>query len=320
LYLREITKHPHLEPSQELDLARRWRDHHDQTAADTLVTSHLALIVKIALSLRGYGLPLAELVAEGNVGMIRAVVRFDPDRGTRLSTYAMWWIRATILEYVVQSSSIVRVCTTPRHRRLFFKLRKIKGRLHAMEEGDLAPETVTTIARELDVSEADVVTMNRRLSGPDVSLNAPIADEGVGEWQELLVDPAKCIEASVADRQELKIRLHSLQEAMVHLDARERAILTARRLREPPLKLSELAVQYGVSRERIRQIENRAFEKLQQRINPTDAGAERAPAPRKTMNEKDGAIGFRAPHRSHRATDLNSSPMSARHEPEAVAG
>ena len=278
-YLTEIRRFPTLAPEQEQRLARRWTDERDERAAEMLVTSHLGLIVKIAHGFRGYGLPLAELVAEGNVGMMQAIARFDPDRGFRLSTYAMWWIRAAILEYILRSWSMVRLCTTPRHKRLFFKLRKLKSQLRAIEEGDLSPEIVTKIATQLDVSESDVVTMNRRMAGPDHSLNAPVAEDGDGQWQDWLVDPAESQKTSLGNRQELEVRRTQLYQAMVHLSERERHILTERRLRERPLKLDELASHYGVSRERIRQIEERAFRKLQQAMGtaPTRDKA-RAPA------------------------------------------
>jgi RNA polymerase sigma-32 factor len=282
-YLQEIRKYPTLEPEQELRLAKRWTEHKDARAAEALVTSHLGLIVKIAHGFRGYGLPLAELVAEGNVGMMQAIARFDPNRGFRLSTYAMWWIRASILEYILRSWSMVRLCTTPRHKRLFFKLRKLKGQLRAIEEGDLAPETVATIARQLDVSEGDVITMNRRMAGPDRSLNAPVTEEGDDQWQDWLVDPSESVETKLGDQQELDARRVLLHQAMVHLSERERHILTERRLRERPLKLDELAAHYGVSRERIRQIEERAFRKLQQAVGMAPVRPKAKPAPMRPM-------------------------------------
>jgi len=234
-YLQEIRHYKILAPDEEIALARRWIQARDQTAADQLVTSHLGLIVKVANGFRGYGLPLAELIAEGNVGMMQAVKRFDPARGVRLSTYALWWIRAAMLEYILKSQSMVRVCTTPHHRRLFFKLRKTKRRLQAIEDGDLAPEIVATIVAELDVSASDVVTMNRRLSGPDQSLNAPVTAEGDGEWQDWLVDTAPDQETVLAERQELDCRRSLLRQAMTHLSPREHDILSARRLYERPL-------------------------------------------------------------------------------------
>ncbi|GGF30909.1 hypothetical protein GCM10011611_41260 [Aliidongia dinghuensis] len=279
-YLQEIRQYGTLEPEQEQLLARRWTEHRDSAAAEALVTSHLGLIVKIAHGFRGYGLPLAELVAEGNVGMMQAICRFDPDRGFRLSTYAMWWIRAAILEYILKSWSMVRLCTTPRHKRLFFKLRKLKGQLRAIEDGDLSPEIVTKIAVQLDVSEHDVVTMNRRMAGPDHSLNAPIAEDGEDQWQDWLVDPAESVETELGNRQEFNARRVLMWAAMDHLSERERHILTERRLRERPLKLDELASHYGVSRERIRQIEERAFRKLQEAVGTIAPrpGAKQPPA------------------------------------------
>ncbi|MDB5362295.1 MAG: rpoH [Rhodospirillales bacterium] len=265
-YLREIRKYSTLAPEQEQSLARRWVDSRDRTAAAHLATSHLCLIVKIANGFRGYGLPLADLVAEGNVGMMQAIERFDPERGFRLSTYAIWWIRAAILDYILRSQSMVRLCTTPRQRRLFFKLRQAKHRLQAIDDGDLPPEMVARIAHQLDVSPGDVVTMNRRLAGPDKSLNAPVTSESDGEWQDRLVDHAPNQEAVLGDRQELDQRRGLLRQAMTQLSERERHILSARRLRERPLKLDELATHYGVSRERIRQIEERAFGKIQEAL------------------------------------------------------
>lgn len=279
-YIREVGKFPILEAEQERMLALRWREHQDRSALEALATSHLSLIVKIAFGFRGYGLPMPELVSEGNVGLLQALARFDPDRGARLATYATWWIRASILEYVVRSSSMVRLCTTPAHRRLFFKLRRMKEIVGARGEGDMPPDLVTRIAQELRVTETDVIIMNQRLAGPDVSLNAPMAGEEDGDWQDVLVDPAPCVESSLADQQELKVRRVLLEQAMTHLDDRERHILTLRRLRDRPSKLDELAAHYGVSRERIRQIEDRAVKKLQQRVNPAQHAVEpiRSPA------------------------------------------
>ena len=245
-YLVEIHKYSTLTPDQEMSLARHWVATRDPAAAEQLVTSHLGLIVKIAKGLRGYGLPLAELVGEGNVGMMLAIERFDPERGFRLSTYAIWWVRAAILEYILRSSSMVRLCTTPHQKRLFFKLRKVKTQLQAFEEGDLSPEMVARIATQLDVSEADVVTMNRRLSGPDQSLNAPVTIDGDDEWQDWLVDQSPDQETVLGDRQELDERRALLAQAMTQLSEREHYILSSRRLRERPLKLDELASHYGV--------------------------------------------------------------------------
>ncbi len=262
-YLDEIRKFPMLEPDQEYMLAKSWREHEDRDAAHQLVTSHLRLVAKIAMGYRGYGLPVAELISEGNVGMMQAVKRFDPERGFRLATYAMWWIRAAIQEYILHSWSLVKMGTTAAQKKLFFNLRKIKGRLQALEEGDLAPETVTKIAQELDVPEHDVVTMNRRLAGGDNSLNAPLRADGDGEWQDWLEDDSDSQETVLADSEELSMRRQMLAQAMTNLNDRERHILTERRLKDDPKTLEDLSQEYGISRERVRQIEVRAFEKLQ---------------------------------------------------------
>ncbi len=263
-YLQQIRNFPMLSQDEEYMLAKRWREHGDVNAAHKLVTSHLRLVAKIAMGYRGYGLPTAELVSEGNVGIMQAVKRFDPERGFRLSTYAMWWIRASIQEYILHSWSLVKMGTTAAQKKLFFNLRKMKGRLRALEEGDLSPENVTKISEELKVSEDDVVQMNRRLAAPDHSLNAPLRIDGDGEWQDWLVDEQQVDqETLLADRQELGVRRNMLQEAMKTLNKRERHILTERRLRDEPLTLEELSQEYGISRERVRQIEVRAFEKLQ---------------------------------------------------------
>src|SRR6184192_2394403 len=238
-YLQEIRKFPLLEPQEEFMLAKAWREHGDSKAAHKLVTSHLRLVAKIAMGYRGYGLPVAELISEGNVGMMQAVKRFDPDRGFRLATYAMWWIRASIQEYILHSWSLVKMGTTAAQKKLFFNLRKIKGQLQAIEEGDLAPETVTKIATELSVPEADVVSMNRRLAAPDHSLNAPLRQDGEGEWQDWLVDESESQETRLGERQELGLRRDLLEKAMAHLNDRERHILTERRLRENPTTLEE---------------------------------------------------------------------------------
>ncbi|MDJ0951439.1 MAG: RNA polymerase sigma factor RpoH [Alphaproteobacteria bacterium] len=262
-YLQEIRKFPMLEPEEEFMLAKRWREHGDIEAAHKLVTSHLRLVAKIAMGYRGYGLPLAELISEGNVGMMQAVKRFDPDRGFRLATYAMWWIRASIQEYILHSWSLVKMGTTAAQKKLFFNLRKLKGKLQAFEEGDLSPENVTKIATELNVPEADVVSMNARLAAPDHSLNAPLRTESEGEWQDWLVDESESHEIQIADQQELSDRREMLTKAMKGLNQRERHILTERRLKDDPTTLEELSQEYGISRERVRQIEVRAFEKLQ---------------------------------------------------------
>jgi RNA polymerase sigma-32 factor len=267
-YLQEIRKFPILAPEEEYMLAKRWREHGDPEAAHKLVTSHLRLVAKIAMGYRGYGLPLSELISEGNVGMMQAVKRFDPERGFRLATYAMWWIRAAMQEYILHSWSLVKMGTTAAQKKLFFNLRKLKGQLQAIEEGDLSPENVQKIARELDVAEADVVSMNRRLASPDHSLNAPLRGdgEGEGEWQDWLVDETDNQETTLSDRQELGLRRDLLQAAMRHLSERERDILAERRLRDEPTTLEELSQRYGISRERVRQIEVRAFDKLQRAI------------------------------------------------------
>jgi RNA polymerase sigma-32 factor len=265
-YLQEIRKFPMLAQDEEFMLAKRWQEHQDTEAAHRLVTSHLRLVAKIAMGYRGYGLPLSELISEGNVGMMQAVKRFDPDRGFRLATYAMWWIRAAIQEYILHSWSLVKMGTTAAQKKLFFNLRKLKGQLQAIEEGDLSPENVAKIASALDVPEVDVVNMNRRLAAPDHSLNAPLRADSEGEWQDWLVDEAESQETKLGDRQELGLRRDLLIKAMRHLNERECDILTHRRLREQPTTLEDLSQKYGISRERVRQIEVRAFEKLQKAI------------------------------------------------------
>ena len=265
-YLEEIQKFPMLQPIEEYTLARNWREHDDTTAAHKLVTSHLRLVAKIAMGYRGYGLPVAELISEGNIGMMQAVKRFDPERGFRLATYAMWWIRASIQEYILHSWSLVKMGTTAAQKKLFFNLRKLKGQMQAIDDGDLSPENVTAIATRLDVSEKDVISMNGRLSGPDHSLNAPKAIDGDGEWQDWLVDESQNQEQQYADDEELSKRSHLLNKAMKKLDDRERYILSQRKLIDTPLTLEELSKEYDISRERVRQIEVRAFEKLQKNI------------------------------------------------------
>src|SRR5579875_34387 len=262
-YLQEIRKFPMLEPEEEYMLAKRWKEHGDPEAAHRLVTSHLRLVAKIAMGYRGYGLPLSELISEGNVGMMQAVKRFDPDRGFRLATYAMWWIRAAIQEYILHSWSLVKMGTTAAQKKLFFNLRKLKGQLQAIEEGDLSPENVKKIATELAVSESDVVQMNRRLASPDHSLNAPLREDGDGEWQDWLVDEESNQEVRLAEDEELSGRRRLLETALKSLNPRERRILVERRLQEDPTTLEDLSQEYGISRERVRQIEVRAFEKLQ---------------------------------------------------------
>jgi RNA polymerase sigma-32 factor len=272
-YLQEIRKFPMLAPDEEYMLAKRWQEHQDPDAAHRLVTSHLRLVAKIAMGYRGYGLPVSELISEGNVGMMQAVKRFDPDRGFRLATYAMWWIRAAIQEYILHSWSLVKMGTTAAQKKLFFNLRKLKGQLQAIEEGDLSPENVKKIATALEVPEADVVSMNRRLAAPDHSLNAPLRADSEGEWQDWLVDENESQEQKLGERQELGIRRDLLAKAMTHLNEREKKILVERRLKDNPTTLEDLSQQYGISRERVRQIEVRAFEKLQKAIKA--AAAER---------------------------------------------
>jgi RNA polymerase sigma-32 factor len=262
-YLQEIRKFPMLPPEEEYVLAKNYREHSDYDAANKLVTSHLRLVAKIAMGYRGYGLPMGELISEGNVGMMQAVKRFDPDRGFRLATYAMWWIRAAIQEYILHSWSLVKMGTTAAQKKLFFNLRKLKGQMQAIEEGDLSPENVRAIAEALDVAETDVVSMNRRLSSPDHSLNAPVRADGEGEWQDWLVDDRDDQETELAEREELGRRRKMLTSALTSLNERERHILTQRRLKDNPVTLEDLSQQYGISRERVRQIEVRAFEKLQ---------------------------------------------------------
>ena len=265
-YLQEIRKFPMLDPQEEFMLAKRWQEHADSDAAHRLVTSHLRLVAKIAMGYRGYGLPVSELISEGNVGMMQAVKRFDPDRGFRLATYAMWWIRAAIQEYILHSWSLVKMGTTAAQKKLFFNLRKLKGQMQAIEEGDLSPENVKAIAEKLDVPEQDVVAMNRRLATPDHSLNAPLRADSEGEWQDWLVDETSNQEITLAEQEELGKRRKLLTQAMANLNERERNILSERRLRDDPTTLEDLSQKYGISRERVRQIEVRAFEKLQKAI------------------------------------------------------
>jgi RNA polymerase sigma-32 factor len=263
-YLREIRKFPLLAQEEEYMLAKRWREHSDPEAAQRLVTSHLRLVAKIAMGYRGYGLPLADLIAEGNLGMMQAVKRYDPERGFRLATYAMWWIRASIQEYILHSWSLVKLGTTAAQKKLFFNLRRIKGRIQAIDDGDLSPENLKLIATELNVPESDVIDMNRRLAGPDHSLNAPIrADGDSSEWQDWLEDDTEDQEQTLGEMEELGLRRDLLNSAMSQLTPRERDILEERRLKDQPATLEDLAQKYGVSRERVRQIEVRAFDKLQ---------------------------------------------------------
>lgn len=274
-YLEEIRRFPMLQPQEEYMLAKRYLEHEDTTAAHRLVTSHLRLVAKIAMGYRGYGLPIGEVISEGNVGLMQAVKKFEPERGFRLATYAMWWIKAAIQEYILRSWSLVKMGTTANQKRLFFNLRKVKGKIQALDEGDLKPDQVTEIATRLNVSEAEVVSMNRRLSG-DASLNAPIrASEGDsgGEWQDWLVDDHENQEEMLVEQDELDSRRRMLAEAIGVLNDREKRIFEARRLADEPLTLEELSSEFDISRERVRQIEVRAFEKVQDAVK---AAARRA--------------------------------------------
>ncbi|MBS0234145.1 MAG: RNA polymerase sigma factor RpoH [Proteobacteria bacterium] len=276
-YLEEIRKFPMLAPDEEFMLAKRWQERQDADAAEKLVTSHLRLVARIAMGYRGYGLPIGEVISEGNVGLMQAVKRFDPDKGFRLATYAMWWIRASIQEYILRSWSLVKMGTTAAQKKLFFNLRRAKSQLQALDEGDLKPEHVKTIATKLGVPEEDVVNMNRRLGG-DASLNAPIrAEAESGEWQDWLVDDTPSQEDRLVEDEELERRRSYLSSAMSVLNERERRVFEARRLAEEPATLEELSEEFGVSRERIRQIEVRAFEKVQKAVTATARQAE-APA------------------------------------------
>ena len=264
-YMQEIRKFPMLEPEQEYMLAKAWADHGDKDAAHQLVTSHLRLAAKIAMGYRGYGLPIAEVISEANVGLMQAVKRFEPEKGFRLATYAMWWIRASIQEYILRSWSLVKMGTTAAQKKLFFNLRKAKNKIGAIEEGELRPENVAKIAHDLNVTEAEVISMNRRMSGGDASLNAQVRGDGDGtaEWQDWLEDEDADQATALAERDELETRHELLLRAMEGLSERERHILTERRLKDEPSTLEHLSQEYSVSRERIRQIEVRAFEKLQ---------------------------------------------------------
>ena len=272
-YLDEIRRFPMLQPQEEYMLAKRWREHEDPAAAERLVTSHLRLVAKIAMGYRGYGLPIAEVISEGNVGLMQAVKRFEPEKGFRLATYAMWWIKAAIQEYILRSWSLVKMGTTANQKRLFFNLRRVKSQIQALSEGDMHPDQVKTIATKLGVTENDVISMNRRLGG-DASLNAPVrSDEEGAEWQDWLVDHADDQETQLADRQELDGRKALLGQALGVLNERERRIFEARRLAEDPITLEELSVEFGISRERVRQIEVRAFEKVQEAVKKGAAKA-----------------------------------------------
>ncbi len=273
-YLEEIRRFPMLEPQEEYMLAKSWREHGDREAAHKLVTSHLRLVAKIAMGYRGYGLPISEIVSEGNVGLMQAVKRFEPDKGFRLATYAMWWIKAAIQEYILRSWSLVKMGTTANQKKLFFNLRKAKSKINALGEGDLKPDQVAQIAKRLGVTEKDVIDMNRRLGG-DSSLNAPIRDDGdSGEWQDWLADDSAGQEELLAESEELDNRRSALDHALTVLNDRERRIFEARRLADDPVTLEELASEFGVSRERVRQIEVRAFEKVQKAVKNRVAAME----------------------------------------------
>jgi len=274
-YLDEIRRFPMLEPQEEYILARSWREHGDREAAHKLVTSHLRLVAKLAMGYRGYGLPISEVISEGNVGLMQAVKRFEPEKGFRLATYAMWWIKAAIQEYILRSWSLVKMGTTANQKKLFFNLRKAKSKISALEEGDMRPDQVQLIAKRLGVTEQDVVDMNRRLGG-DASLNAPIRDDGEsGEWQDWLVDTAPSQERVLAESEESDNRHQALVSALDVLNERERRIFEARRLADDPITLEELAAEFNVSRERVRQIEVRAFEKVQKAVKSRMAAMEK---------------------------------------------
>ncbi|HEY7299515.1 MAG TPA: RNA polymerase sigma factor RpoH [Xanthobacteraceae bacterium] len=278
-YLEEIRRFPMLEPQEEYVLAKSWREHGDRDAAHRLVTSHLRLVAKIAMGYRGYGLPISEVISEGNVGLMQAVKRFEPDKGFRLATYAMWWIKAAIQEYILRSWSLVKMGTTANQKKLFFNLRKAKSKISALEEGDMHPDQVKLIAKRLGVTEQDVIEMNRRLGG-DVSLNAPIREEGdSGEWQDWLVDESSSQESRLMASEEADNRRKALGEALTVLNDRERRIFEARRLADDPITLEDLAEEFGVSRERVRQIEVRAFEKVQKAVKTRVAAMEAPPMP-----------------------------------------
>jgi RNA polymerase sigma-32 factor len=276
-YLEEIRRFPMLEPQDEYMLAKRWREHGDRDAAHKLVTSHLRLVAKIAMGYRGYGLPISEVISEGNVGLMQAVKRFEPEKGFRLATYAMWWIKAAIQEYILRSWSLVKMGTTANQKKLFFNLRKAKSKISALEDGDLHPDQVKLIAKRLGVTEQDVVDMNRRLGG-DVSLNSPIREDGdSGEWQDWLVDEVSDQETRLVESEESDNRKKALGDALSVLNERERRIFEARRLADDPITLEDLAAEFGVSRERVRQIEVRAFEKVQRAVKSRVAAMETRP-------------------------------------------
>ena len=278
-YLDQIRAFPMLEQSQEYMLAKAWKEKGDVAAAHQLVTSHLRLVAKIAMGYRGYGLPIADLISEGNLGMMHAVKKFEPEKGFRLATYAMWWIKAAIQEYILRSWSLVKIGTTAGQKKLFFNLRRIKGQIQAIDDGDLKPEQVTQIATQLNVTEDEVMSMNQRMAGNDRSLNVPLSrdGEGGGEWQDWLQDDSPDQESTFADHEEYDARKNLMLDAMQGLNPREQRILAARRLSEPPLTLEDLATEFNISRERIRQIEVRAFEKLQNAVRDKAAALKLLP-------------------------------------------
>ena len=278
-YLDQIRAFPMLEPNEEYMLAKAWKEKGDVAAAHQLVTSHLRLVAKIAMGYRGYGLPVADLISEGNLGMMHAVKKFEPEKGFRLATYAMWWIKAAIQEYILRSWSLVKIGTTAGQKKLFFNLRRIKGQIQAIDDGDLKPEQVTQIATQLNVTEDEVMSMNQRMAGNDRSLNVPLSrdGEGGGEWQDWLHDDSPDQEATFADHEEYDARKNLMLDAMQGLNPREQRILAARRLSEPPLTLEDLATEFNISRERIRQIEVRAFEKLQKAVRDKAAALKLLP-------------------------------------------
>ena len=277
-YLTEIRRFPMLQPDEEYMLAKRWREHGDSKAAHRMVTSHLRLVAKLAMGYRGYGLPIGEVVSEGNVGLMQAVKRFEPEKGFRLATYAMWWIRASIQEYILRSWSLVKMGTTASQKKLFFNLRKAKSQISALEDGDMRPDQVAIIATKLGVSQQDVIDMNRRMSG-DASLNSPLREEGEGEWQDFLIDEGTTQEHNMVVQEEADNRLGALRQALKVLNPRERRIFEARRLSDDPVTLEDLSDEFDISRERVRQIEVRAFEKVQAAVRVGVAQIEALPAP-----------------------------------------
>ena len=316
-YLEEIRKFPMLEPEEEFMLAKRWQEHEDSDAAHRLVTSHLRLVTRIAMGYRGYGLPIGEVISEGNVGLMQAVKRFEPEKGFRLATYAMWWIRASIQEYILRSWSLVKMGTTAAQKKLFFNLRRMKGQIRALEEGDLRPDQVKKIATTLGVPEDDVISMNRRLGG-DASLNAPVrADaEGGGEWQDWLVDEGPDQEERLVESEELSQRKAYLEKAMATLNDRERRIFEARRLAEEPATLEDLSEEFGVSRERIRQIEVRAFEKVRPLCRRLPAATRPPPAPPRCTEQK-----LRLPSAKHHLESPTARRRgSSSHAPSSHSG